>query len=473
MLRSDETENDLIILGGGINGAGIAKAASQKGYTVTLLEAEDFASGTSSASTKLIHGGLRYLEQFDFNLVRKSLIERDKLLSDYPTLVSPMQFTVPQLHSIRPLWFIRLGLFLYDYLYWQNSLPKSGLYQFSQDQDLKAHIKQGFHYSDCWVDDSRLVIETLSEAQSFGASIKNYSKATETEYHDSKWKLIYFDKLNKRHETIYGKCIINASGPWLDINQQELLHTDKTSLSLVKGSHLIIKNHLQMNRNYLLQNQDKRVIFVIPYLQHYLLVGTTDEQFDGNLDHFSPSKNEINYLLDVYNGYFSRSISHHDIVHVYSGVRPLLDENKAAQSISRDYRLIWQKDRSLWLNILGGKLTTFRKLAEDALKEINSQLTPSGQPKICNTPEIVSPDSKLEKELFNRYGGRFQKVLAYQKPNSQVFGSLQSFEVEYFINEEYAKTADDIIWRRSKAGFDLSIEDYQNLQQFITNYQYK
>lgn len=385
------TTVDLLIIGGGINGAGIACDAAGRGLSVHLCEQNDLASGTSSKSTKLIHGGLRYLEHYQFRLVHESLIEREILLRKAPHLIKPLNFVLPHHPGLRPAWLIGLGLFLYDHLAKRSLLPHSKkllLHNTLYGEPLKSNYKTGFMYPDCWVDDARLVMANAISAHNAGAKISTHCKVEKFTRIDHLWHAEIFDKINHKNFTIKAKAIVNATGPW--IGPYLLQHT----IRLVKGSHIVIPKLYEGEHAYILQQTDQRIVFAIPYQHEWTLIGTTDVDYLGDPAAAEISSDEINYLCDVINTYFKKNISSQDVVWTFSGVRPLFDKhvNQDAKSLSRDYafELTDMNGELPLLSVLGGKITTYRVLAEHALEKLKPYFPHMGPAWTAHAPLPVS-----------------------------------------------------------------------------------
>ncbi|MGA2655240.1 MAG: glycerol-3-phosphate dehydrogenase, partial [Gammaproteobacteria bacterium] len=362
---------DLLIIGGGINGAGIACDAAGRGLSVHLCEQNDLASGTSSKSTKLIHGGLRYLEYYQFHLVRESLREREILLHKAPHLISPMAFVLPHHPKLRPIWLMRLGLFLYDHLAKRSVLPSSEFISLNNTfygKPLKAEYTKGFTYPDCWVDDARLVIDNAISAYEMGAEISTYCKVESFTRSDDFWQVEVTDNKNNDRFMIAAKAIVNATGPWTE----PYLH--QHHIRLVKGSHIVVPKLYEGEQAYILQQADGRIVFAIPYEQHWTLVGTTDVDYQGPPQDAEISQAEIDYLCQVINTYFKKSINTDSVAWHFSGVRPLFDmhSEQEAKAVSRDFsfELTDKHGKLPFLSILGGKITTYRILAEQALAQL-------------------------------------------------------------------------------------------------------
>lgn len=487
---------DILIIGGGINGAGIACDAAGRDYSVTLCEQSDLASGTSSASTKLIHGGLRYLEHYEFSLVRKALKEREILLKKAPHLISPMQFIMPHHPSLRPAWLIRLGLFLYDHLGGRQTLPASHKVKLQTSEMGKPLLSQfttGFSYYDCWTDDARLVVVNAVSAKNNGAEILTQTSFQSAKRKKDLWHVTLKDSTGEQI-TRHCKILINASGPWVELTQNKLNHQASKQLRLVKGSHIIVRNYFGNKQAFILQNRDKRIIFVIPYQQQFNLIGTTDIPYEGDPAKVAIEQNEKKYLCDSVNEYFRKKISPDDVIWAYSGVRPLMDnDSSSAAKITRDYSLELDEDLHLapLLTIIGGKITTYRLLAEQALEKLRpylpfwkpswtaSQPLPGGDIKNSDLHafelEIQQNFPWLDDELRHRYiqlyGSLTYKLLDSAKTSTDLGKNLgenlYEREINYLVENEFAITAEDILWRRTKLGLRFNKELFSNLSGFL------
>lgn len=494
---------DLFIIGGGINGTGIAADAAGRGLKVVLCEADDLASGTSSWSSKLIHGGLRYLEQYEFKLVREALKEREILLQKAPHLVQPLPFILPYDTRLRPKWLIRAGLFLYDHLGGKQSMPKSkqiDLQHTAYGKALKNSFKTGFRYYDCRVDDARLVTLNAITAKTHGAEIFTRTPCVQTKRCDEHWEAILKPE-NAEAFTVQAKSIINAGGPWVSSILHEVIDTEsKANVNLVKGSHIVVPKLYEGDFAYILQNDDKRIVFTIPYLfegiqtNKYTLIGTTDLAYQGERRKISISEEETEYLCNIIKTYFKKPIQKSDILWSYAGVRPLFDDNADNPSkVTREYHLEledWQGKTPL-LSVFGGKITTFRKLAEDALSKL-ARYFPEMRPSWTAKSKLPGGEIKnfetfyiqlhtqfpfLTKEhtyrLANSYGSIALTFLENCKTVADLgrhFGAdLYACEVHYLLDNEWAKTADDIIWRRTKLGLGLTEMEVKSLGEYLAN----
>ncbi len=493
---------DLFIIGGGINGCGIARDAAGRGYSVFLCEMNDLASGTSSQSTKLIHGGLRYLEHYEFRLVREALTEREILWQQAPHIIRPLRFVLPYHQQLRPAWLLRLGLFLYDHIGGRKRLPATTSLDLKQDKEgepLNPQYGKGFEYSDCAVDDARLVVLNALDAAERGASIHTRSKCIDMQRKTGYWLLTVEDQLTKKQTNIKAKVLINASGPWVD-RVLTTLNTDKQgkNIRLVQGSHIIVPKLYLHDKCYIFQNKDQRIIFAIPYYDDFTLIGTTDQEYTGDPSKTKITQDEIKYLCLSANHYFKHKISAEDIISTFSGVRSLYNDGVSkAQDATRDY--ILRVDRkndtdAAMINIFDGKITTYRRLAEAVMEKVamlmenkDSQQWTQTSPlpggdfaiddfkKLCQQLNDQYPFlSKKEASYFTRqYGTRAKNVLgnatSYQDLG-QAFGQgLYQAEVEYLIQTEWALTTEDILWRRTKLGLYFTKQQQQTLEKWLNS----
>ncbi len=489
---------DLAIIGGGVNGCGIARDAAGRGLSVFLCEQNDLANGTSSASTKLIHGGLRYLEYYEFRLVREALKEREVLLRAAPHIIWPLRFILPHHKGLRPYWMIRLGLFLYDNLGGRELLPGTTIVDLTTDEagtPLKKLYTKGFEYSDCWVMDSRLVVLNAMDAAAKGADVRTRTKCLSAVRESDVWRLTLEDSLTGKQSEINAQTVVNATGPWLD---DFLTHTthEKTSeqIRMVKGSHIIIDKLFDHQRCYIFQNEDGRIIFAIPYENDFTLIGTTDVDFHGDPGQVEISQDEVRYLCRAASEYFQKQLTENDVVSSYSGIRPLFDDGKSdAKAATRDYvlKIDGNDGDPPLLSIYGGKITTYRKLAESVLKKLQPYF-PSMGPIWTETAPLpggdFEPDSyismvnkvstsypfvneKHAARLIRYYGTRSFDILGSRKDTSQMGthfgGDLYECEVEYLMAHEWAKTADDVLWRRSNMGLYLNEEQKDKLNTWM------
>lgn len=466
------TEVDLLIIGGGVNGCGIARDAAGRGLSVLLVERDDLAAHTSSASTKLIHGGLRYLEYYEFRLVREALAEREVILGIAPHLVKPMRFVMPLVEDMRPAWMIRTGLFLYDHIGGKTSLPKSEgvkLEGTPWGAGLKD-IERGFVYSDAWVDDARLVALNAVAAAEKGATIRTRTGFTGARRDGDRWIATLDDG-----STVSARAIVNTAGPWVSRVLGELkgAHAELPP-RLVKGSHIIVPRMYEGEHSYILQNEDKRIIFAIPYERDFTVIGTTDKPFEGDPSAPRIDQDEVDYLCASINRYFARPIGPADIVRSYSGVRPLFDDGEEnASAVTRDYVLkLGTSEGPQVLSAFGGKITTYRRLAEHALEKLAPFLPAMGGSWTGDVPlpggdlpggdfeafllmvrdrwPFLAPDNA--ERMARAYGTRIALVLSDATDLEDLGGGLSAREVIYLATHEWARTAEDILWRRTKIG---------------------
>lgn len=483
--------HDLLIIGGGINGAGIAADAAGRGLDVVLCEKDDLASATSSWSTKLIHGGLRYLEFYEFGLVRKSLQEREVLTAAASHIIKPLAFHIPQLPHSRSSLLIRAGLFLYDNLARRKRFGGSRFIKIDAEGPLNPAITRGFEYWDAQVDDSRLVVLNALQAKQHGAQILTRTECTGMRALDKGWRVTLHDHASNTDSEVECKAIVNATGPWVAALSEKLSNDEaEHEIRLVKGSHIVVPRMYSGSQAFMLQHHDGRVIFVIPWLQDYTLIGTTEAEHTGSLEHVEISKEETSYLLSIVNLYFKKSILHSDVVHSFAGVRPLIDDEEVnASKVSRDYNLELESDPHPVLSVYGGKVTTYRILAEDVLKKLKETLPDMGSTWTAKAtlpggdfdlPEhlfqkMVSSYAWLGPDLINRwmnsYGTLSFDILGDASGIDELgvkFGhNLYQIEVDYLCREEWAKSADDILWRRSKLGLKFSRAERDSLANYI------
>ena len=481
---------DILIIGGGINGAGIARDAAGRNLSVALCEMGDFASATSSASSKLIHGGLRYLEHYEFNLVRKALIEREVLLVSAPHIIWPLRFVLPHHKELRPAWLLRMGLFLYDYMGGRKLLPataKLALLSDNRGEPLKSRFKVGFEYSDCWVDDARLTILNVQDAADKGASIFKGWQCIAAERTSGRWQ-VTLKGANGTTKTIKAKALVNAAGAWA-ANITNMAETDtkkKCKLRLVKGSHIVVPRLYDGDHAYTFQEADGRIIFTIPYEEKFTLIGTTDVGHDEAPVRVSASDDEIHYLCNIVNDYFSKSITPDDVKWHYSGIRPLIDDGeKKASQVTRDYQLVVSDNSESVpiLSVYGGKITTYRKLAEDALNKL-AHWFPAAGPTWTERATLPGGDigglshrewaSHLQSKYpwaergmllryTRQYGSLSDDILTGHKSiaglGQHFGGNFFEAELKYLVQNEWATSAEDVLWRRTKLGLHLNDEE--------------
>lgn len=495
---SDPACVDLLIVGGGINGVGIARDAVGRGLSVTLVEQADLASGTSSASTKLIHGGLRYLEFFEFRLVRESLQERERLLAVAPHIISPMEFVLPHARGLRPRWQIRLGLLFYDRIGGRKRLPASRPLDLTQPPYrglLREDLRHGFVYSDCWVDDSRLVVLNAIDAAARGARILTRTRFVSAQAQRGQWRAACEDLRTGRRFELNARSIVNVAGPWVERVLDDVPGIEIASkIRLVKGSHIVVPRIYDGDAAFLLQHPDKRVIFALPFERAFTLIGTTDVAYEGDPSNAAITEAEVNYLCESASRYFRNAVTPKDVRWTYAGVRPLLDDASADISkITRDYRIELARSEAgaPLVSILGGKITTYRRLAETALASLLPELRMHLPEWTANAtlPGGDIPDGDLERfareveqrwpfleastrhRLTRAYGTRVEQVLGSSRTMSdlgQHFGSgLTEAEVEYLRSHEWAERVDDVLWRRTKLGLHLSNVEQERLAQYM------
>ena len=496
---ADKQIFDLAIVGGGVNGCGIARDAAGRGLTVVLLEKDDLASGTSSASTKLIHGGLRYLEHYEFRLVREALIEREVLWSIAPHIIRPLRFVLPQRPGTRPAWLLRLGLFIYDHLGGRKALPPTralALDTHAFGKPLQPGLfKRGFEYSDGWVDDARLVALNARDAADHGAIIRTRCEMIQASRSKDLWQITATDRCCGTSHVITARIVVNAAGPWVGVVGHRLPSTQQTCATrLVRGSHIVVPKIFDHDRAYLLQNDDDRIVFAIPYEGDFTLIGTTDADHNGSLSSIHPSPDEVTYLCDSASAYFNRTIRPSDVVWSYAGVRSLLDEGAgSAQAATRDYKLdLETSGGAALLTVLGGKITTYRRLAEQALALLEpllahaargawtaTQPLPGGDFPIDAVQQLVDTlarhyprfDRAYLQRLANSYGTRAARILGKAESADALgehFGAtLREAEVRYLVHEEWARTAADIVWRRTKLGLRMTAAEIKRLDAWL------
>ncbi len=490
---------DIAIIGGGIHGCGIARDAAGRGLSVLLAEKADLASGTSSASTKLIHGGLRYLEHYAFRLVREALREREVLLSMAPHLVRPLRFVLPHHRGLRPAWLIRLGLFMYDRLGGRSSvLPASGAVDLTRapaGKPLQASFTHGFEYSDCWVDDARLVVLNAMDAAARGADIRVRTEVVSARRAKGAWRVDLRDTVSGESETVEARALINATGAWMaETSTGRVEARPVANVRLVKGSHIVVPSLFEHDSAYIFQNPDRRIVFAIPYETDFTLIGTTDVDCAGDLDNVTASGEEIEYLCGAVNAYFTSAVAPSDVVWSYAGVRSLHDDGRAsAQDTTRDFMLeLDGGGEPPLLSIVGGKITTYRRVAEEALRLLVRALPRRSGPAWTRGAPLPGGDfacrdrSRLAHELasavpalgaaaaerlIRTYGTIAQSVFADTTRTEDLgiqFGaSLYEREVRHLIDKEWARTADDILWRRTKLGLRLTRDERRRLDDWL------
>ncbi len=488
---------DLAVIGGGVNGCGIARDAAGRGASVILFEMGDLASATSSASTKLIHGGLRYLEQYEFRLVHEALSERAVLAEIAPHIVHPLRFVLPHHKGLRPRWMLRIGLFLYDHLGRRGGLKSAESLDLTKGPigaPLKPEFHHGFAYSDCWTDDARMVTLNAMSARELGAEIRVRTRVIEARRENGVWR-IESEGAGGAPNTVFARALANATGPWVNDTLGLAAAKPPHGVRLVQGSHIVTRKLFDHDQAYIFQNGDGRVIFAIPYQGEFTLIGTTDQDWTGPLDRITASEEEIAYLCSAVSEYFEAPVRPDQVVWSYSGVRALADEGKAAaQQASRDYVLtldVAQGDAPL-LSVYGGKITTYRRLAESAMEKLKPHLAAARKPAWTGTRPLPGGDlgeggvaglmatlasahpwleSALLRRLALSYGSQTAALLGdsgSMDDLGEVFsGDLTVREVDYLIAEEWAQTAEDILWRRSKIGLRASAEQTARLEAYM------
>ncbi|WP_174296634.1 glycerol-3-phosphate dehydrogenase [Sphingomonas bacterium] len=497
MAHPTEDPVDLLIVGGGINGAGIARDAVGRGLSVMLVEQDDLASHTSSASTKLIHGGLRYLEYGEFRLVREALIERERLWSMAPHIIWPLRFVLPQTQSPRPAWMVRLGLFLYDHLGGRERLPGTqtvALGTSAFGAGLADRKGKAFVYSDCWVEDSRLVVLNARDAAVRGAEIRTRTRLLGARREDGAWTTMIADAAGERR--VRARALVNAAGPWV----AEVLagaggSQTKRGVRLVKGSHLVVPRLYEGNHAFMLQNPDRRIVFTVPYEGRFTLLGTTDEPWTGPPGKAHISDGETRYLLDTANRYFDRRIGEADIAWSYAGIRPLYDDQAgSASAVTRDYVLDVDTGPAdaagaPMLSVFGGKITTYRKLAEHAMRELARFFPKAGSAWTAGATlpggdmddfdafvrALVTERPGLPPVLLRRlaraYGTDVRVLLGTARTSGDLGedlgGGLTVAEVDWLRDREWARTAEDILYRRSKLGLHVPAGTAERLESYL------
>nr|WP_284739357.1 glycerol-3-phosphate dehydrogenase [Rhizobium sp. CG5] len=496
---SDQQVYDIFVIGGGINGCGIARDAVGRGYSVALAEMNDFASGTSSGATKLIHGGLRYLEHYEFRLVREALMEREVLWAMAPHIIWPMRFVLPfQKGGVRPAWLIRLGLFLYDHLGGRKLLPATKTLDLRHDpagKPLKPLFAKAFEYSDGWVDDARMVVLNARDAADRGAEIMSRAKVISAKRDADLWTIEVDDRRSGARRTVKARMIVNAGGPWVDkVLANAVGKNDVHNVRLVQGSHIVIRKKFEGSRAFFFQNPDNRIIFAIPYETDFTLIGTTDQDYLGDPKDVKISDQEIDYLCSAASEYFAEPVLASDIVWTYSAVRPLYDDGASmAQEATRDYvlKLETPEGAAPLLNVFGGKLTTYRRLAESALEKIGEAIGEKGKG-WTGTSHLPGGDfavtgyeaevaglkaryafltDRHARRLVRNYGTCAFDMLggaARTEDLGRHFGgTLYAIEIRWLMSREWALSAEDVLWRRTKQGLFLSLEEASELENYM------
>jgi glycerol-3-phosphate dehydrogenase len=493
--KPEMADFDIAVIGGGINGAGLARDAAGRGLKVLLVEMNDLAAGTSSASSKLIHGGLRYLEKGAFRLVREALTEREVLLGIAPHVVRPMRFVLPPVAGQRAPLSLRFGLWLYDTLGARKLLPASRTIDLTHNvvgQPLKRAFRYAFEYSDCWVDDSRLVALNALDAAERGASIRTRTRCVRADRRDGFWELVLHD--HGRRETATARVLVNAAGPWIGEVAENVVRKKLTSrLRLIKGSHIVVRKLFDHDSGYIFQAPDGRIVFALPFAGEFTLIGTTDENFVGDLNSPAPSAAEILYLCDVVNRYFRQPVTPDELAWSFSGVRALYDDGKGKpEDVTRDYHLELDAPRgeAPLLTIYGGKITTYRRLAEAALAKLGRAFPgrapwtaqarlPGGEFEQANWKEVLAemqirwpflPET-MARRILRAYGLRAERFLGdaenLEALGPILTGDLTAAEIRYLVENEWAETADDILWRRGKFGLAATPDEREAIDRLI------
>ena len=488
---------DVFVIGGGVNGTGIARDAVGRGFSVMLAEMNDLASGTSSAATKLVHGGLRYLEYYEFRLVREALIEREVLWASAPHIIWPLRFVLPYQKGLRPAWLLRMGLFLYDHLGGRKLLPATRTLDLKSDpagRPLKPGYRTAFEYSDGWVDDARLVALNARDAADRGATVLTRTKVVSARRDGGIWSIELEDQRTGTRQTVRSRLLVNAGGPWVDhVIIEALGRNDAHHVRLVKGSHIVVNKLFDHPKCYFFQNPDGRIIFAIPYEGDYTLIGTTDQDFADDPGTVKISDGEIDYLCAAASEYFAKPVARGDIVWTYSGVRPLFDDHaSAAQEATRDYVLKTEGEADgPLINVFGGKLTTHRRLSEQVVDRIDALLGKKGPrwtakghlpggdfPATGYESQVAKHvaayprlDPVLIRRLTRAYGTLVPTVLGQRSEPAELGtlfgGTLYQAEVDYLMAREWAISADDVLWRRTKQGLRLTKDEKERLASYM------
>ena len=501
----DGAAYDLLVIGGGINGVGIARDAAGRGLKVLLCEQDDLGQATSSSSSKLIHGGLRYLEQYEFRLVREALIEREVLLEAAPHIIWPLQFVLPHVKELRPAWMLRIGLFLYDHLGGRKRLPASRGLDLRRDPagaPLADEITKGFSYADCWVEDSRLVVLNALDAAERGAEILPRTACSTARREAGAWHATLTGRnggpLGGATRQVRARALVNAAGPWvMEVLGRVAGANRRSTLRLIKGSHIVVPRLHEGDQAYILQNHDGRVVFVIPYERDYSLIGTTDVEFEQAPGTAAITPDETAYLCDAVARYFKRAPTAADVVWSYAGVRPLYDDDSGkASTVTRDYvfDLDTPETGAPMLSVFGGKITTYRKLAEHALARLTPTLGLDDKPWTAGAqlPGGDMPDADFEgflqglqaarpwlpaalaRRLARAYGTRAEALLGGAKTladlGADLGGGLTEAEADYLLRQEWAETAEDILWRRSKLGLHVPEGTAERLETWLAGH---
>ncbi|GIL01812.1 MAG: glycerol-3-phosphate dehydrogenase [Alphaproteobacteria bacterium] len=489
---------DIFVIGGGINGCGIARDAAGRGFSVMLAERDDLACGTSSASTKLVHGGLRYLEHYEFRLVREALKEREVLWRNAPHVIWPLRLVLPHHRDLRPAWLIRLGLFLYDHIGGRRLLPPTRVLDLHRDEagePLKPEFTRAFEFSDCWANDARLVVLNARDAADRGARILTRTEVVSARRDDGLWRIETVDRATGERSAVSARLLVNAAGPWVDqVLGNALGGNNVHNVRLVKGSHIVIARKYAHERSYFFQNRDGRIFFAIPFESDFTLIGTTDLDYDGSLDGVAIADDEIDYLCAGASEYFREPVTPDDIIWTFSGVRPLFDDGATrAQEATRDYVLKTDGEGrdAVLINIFGGKITTYRRLAETVLARIEEVLGRRGERWTAAAPlpggDFPQTDFEGEvgrlrqtypfleaghaRRLVRQYGTTARAILGPARSTGELgehFGAdLYGAEVGHLIDREWARKSEDVLWRRTKCGLRLTTAQVKQLDRWM------
>ena len=496
--RMADLIHDLLVVGGGVNGTGIARDAAGRGLSVLLCEQDDLASHTSSASSKLVHGGLRYLEQYEFRLVREALIEREVLLAMAPHIIWPLRFVLPHSPEQRPAWMIRLGLLLYDHLGGRKKLPASSKVDLRHDPAgaaLREQYTTGFAYADCWVDDARLTVLTAVDARERGAAILTRTRCVDAKRHDGLWRAVLRPGQGGPDQVVRARCLVNATGPWVSrFLTEELGRPALKRVRLVKGSHIVVPSLFDHAFAYILQNPDRRVVFAIPYEQDFTLIGTTDRDYDGDPAEARITDEEIQYLCAAVSRYFRSPVTPDQVRWSYAGVRPLYDDASAdVSAVTRDYVFDLDAENGMapLLSVFGGKITTYRKLAEHALQKLQPVMKfgrgawtdraplPGGDLPGADFERFLGDLGRrhgwlpgaLARRYGRAYGTRADALIGSARRledlGEHLGDGLYEAEVEHLVRNEWAISDEDILWRRSKLGLHVTGETAARLRAWL------
>ena len=492
---------DVFVIGGGINGCGIARDAAGRGYSVFLAEMNDLASGTSSKATKLIHGGLRYLEYYQFRLVREALKEREVLWRMAPHIIRPLRLVLLHVRGLRPAWMLRLGLFLYDHIGGRRLLPPRKMLDVRGDpaaKSLKPIFSRAFEFSDCWADDARLVVLNARDAADRGAHIRTHTRVTKAERIDGLWQITLARAApngGPGETVVKARLLVNAGGPWVDkLLRDALGRKEAHNIRLVEGSHIIVKRKCDDPRAFLFQNRDGRVIFAIPYEDDFTLIGTTDRDYHGDPSDVAIADEEVDYLCAAASEYFAEPVRREDVVATYAGVRPLFDDNVSrAQEATRDYvvKADGADGAAPLVNVFGGKLTTYRRLSELVLEEVGRLIGAKGTPWTASAPlpggefPVTAFASEMQKlkhdypflgsrhaeRLFRLYGRTTYAILgdatSYDDLGKCLGHDLYEAEIDHLVEKEWATTAEDVLWRRTKLGLHVGDSQKERVAEWL------